>query len=104
MITAEVVKLYGLPDTITITPFGTGLINHTWLVAAPSNTYILQKINQNVFKSPEAIAANIKLIGNYLHQSTQRKFLMHRWYFNVFKTFQFQLSSKPFLYIIFTMY
>ena len=47
-------------------PFGTGLINHTWLVDNGPHQFILQRINQNVFKSPGDIASNIRLIAKYL--------------------------------------
>lgn len=65
----EVLRRYGFAeDTYTITPHGTGLINHTWLVRDKmlGKTYILQKINSKIFKSPENIACNIKLIADYL--------------------------------------
>ncbi|MFM6925696.1 MAG: phosphotransferase enzyme family protein [Ferruginibacter sp.] len=49
-------------------PFGSGLINATWKIADELGTpkYILQKINQQVFKHPDDIAFNIRLIDNYL--------------------------------------
>jgi Ser/Thr protein kinase RdoA (MazF antagonist) len=49
-------------------PFGEGLINHTWKISADGQAYILQKINQQVFKKPEDIAFNIDLIAEYLKQ------------------------------------
>ena len=52
--------------SVKVTPFGSGLINHTWLVKEDNNEYILQRINHNIFKEPEAIAANINLLGKYL--------------------------------------
>ena len=58
---------YGLKgDDIETKPFGTGLINHTWRVSAGEKIFILQRINQQVFKTPSDIAANIRTIGNYL--------------------------------------
>ena len=50
----------------SITPFGNGLINTTWLVETPAEKFILQKINKNIFKSPEDIAFNIRLVSDYL--------------------------------------
>ncbi len=62
-----IIKAFGLnPREYSIYPFGNGLINHTWKVYGPGHEYILQKINKNVFKSPEDIAANIRHISNYL--------------------------------------
>ncbi len=49
-----------------IAPFGTGLINNTWKVSLNNDAYILQRINQNVFKIPQYIADNIRMIGDYL--------------------------------------
>jgi Ser/Thr protein kinase RdoA (MazF antagonist) len=46
--------------------FGSGLINNTWLVKAQDKRYILQKINENVFRQPQAIDDNISAIDQYL--------------------------------------
>ncbi len=52
--------------SVTIAPFGSGLINHTWLIKDNTNDYILQRINNNIFKHPEDIAFNINLAAKYL--------------------------------------
>jgi Ser/Thr protein kinase RdoA (MazF antagonist) len=57
---------YRLSANAKIEPFGTGLINHTWKVSDGKATFILQRINTNVFKNPEDIAANIELVAKYL--------------------------------------
>lgn len=49
-------------------PFGSGLINTTWRVTIGNDSYILQKINQDVFKHPLNIAENVRQIANYLQQ------------------------------------
>ena len=48
--------------------FGSGLINTTWKITDKQGNakYILQKVNQQIFKQPENIAFNIRLIDNYL--------------------------------------
>lgn len=62
-----ILNAYGLDEgTANVKPFGTGLINHTWLVNAGDNNFILQRINHNIFKAPELIAENLRMIGNYL--------------------------------------
>jgi Ser/Thr protein kinase RdoA (MazF antagonist) len=62
-----VLKAYGFGDeTTTVKPFGSGLINHTWKVDTTKECYILQKINDAVFKNPYAIANNIDLVENHL--------------------------------------
>ncbi len=58
------------PAKYIIKPFGNGLINHTWKISSDhsNDVYILQRINTNVFKQPENIAANIKNIADYLQK------------------------------------
>ncbi len=46
--------------------FGSGLINRTWKVSTADQDFILQQINNTVFKNPEHIANNIRLIAEYL--------------------------------------
>ena len=63
----SILNAYGLKENeVTLKTFGTGLINHTWLVEAAKHDYILQRINPSIFKQPEDIAANIRMIGDYL--------------------------------------
>ncbi len=57
------------PDNCIIDPFGTGLINHTWLLKCADNEYILQKVNHHVFKNPYFISDNIRFVGDYLKQN-----------------------------------
>lgn len=56
------------PASVTIKQFGTGHINSTFLVSdqKTGDKFILQKININVFKRPDIIAQNVKLVGDYL--------------------------------------
>ncbi|HZX59032.1 MAG TPA: aminoglycoside phosphotransferase family protein, partial [Mucilaginibacter sp.] len=60
-----VLKKYGI-DTAEVKSFGTGLINHTWKVKGGNHYYILQRINEQVFTKPEAIASNMAAIATYL--------------------------------------
>lgn len=57
-----------LKDTANLSTetFGSGLINSTWKVTDESGTYILQRINKEVFKQPELIAYNVREIANFL--------------------------------------
>lgn len=65
----NVIEQYGLNATsFTITTFGTGLINKTWLVSENEEQYILQKINKEVFNTPKHIADNIEAIALHLQQ------------------------------------
>ena len=66
-ILSSVLQAYNIDDKIlAVQSFGTGLINHTWKFEAENKYYILQKVNVDVFKDPNAIAENIRNIGAYL--------------------------------------
>jgi len=61
---------YGLTDNLQkVETFGNGLINHTWKISDRGNDYILQRVNDQVFKDPLAIAGNIDLIATYLQKN-----------------------------------
>lgn len=65
----KVIEKYGYsPDQIESHKFGTGHINSTYLiiVEGKDQKFILQSINQNVFKDPLIIAKNVRLVGEYL--------------------------------------
>lgn len=65
----EILSEYQLEyEYAEITPVSQGLINTTWKITSPSQTYILQKVNQNVFRKPEDIAHNIDAIGAHLEK------------------------------------
>jgi Ser/Thr protein kinase RdoA (MazF antagonist) len=65
----EALSAYDLAShNLEIERIHNGLINSTWLVKNSHHSYILQKVNHNVFKNPEAIASNIRLIASYLSQ------------------------------------
>jgi Ser/Thr protein kinase RdoA (MazF antagonist) len=49
-----------------VEPFGDGLINKTWRIKNSSDDYILQKINHTIFKHPGDIAANVRMLADYL--------------------------------------
>lgn len=64
-----VLKVYGLStESCRVDSFGKGLINHTWVVNCDSKKYILQCINQAVFKKPQLVASNIRSISAYLNK------------------------------------
>jgi Ser/Thr protein kinase RdoA (MazF antagonist) len=63
----EVLKKFGLKDDTEVESFGNGLINNTWIVNKGDEKFILQRINQNIFKSPEDIAFNIHMIAEYVN-------------------------------------
>lgn len=58
---------YGMDvDQCSIEPVGSGLINHTWKVNYKNKSYILQRVNSGVFKHPQYIDDNIRLLAGYL--------------------------------------
>jgi Ser/Thr protein kinase RdoA (MazF antagonist) len=62
-----VLQAYGLKDELVgIVSFGTGIINGTWKVTTPDHQFILQRINTDVFKMPQSIADNIRLLSTFL--------------------------------------
>lgn len=66
----SILPAYGLEEnSLHLEPFGNGLINNTWKVTTAGNEYILQRVNHDVFKEPENITNNIKLIGAYLRKN-----------------------------------
>jgi hypothetical protein len=65
-------RIFALFDTrdeaLNIQPFGTGKINHTFLVKGHLASYILQEINTKVFPNPGLIMENIDLITQHIEK------------------------------------
>ena len=62
--------LYGLDENLcSIHPFGNGLINNTWKISCGDEEYILQRINQQVFKQPFLICDNIRQLSAYFKKN-----------------------------------
>ena len=57
---------FGIDPAAGIKPFGSGLINNTWVIREDRRELILQRINHNVFKNPGDIAANIRSIADHV--------------------------------------
>ena len=55
-------------DISNAVPFGSGLINDTWKINDAGKLFILQRINHQIFKDPDAIAYNINITATYLHK------------------------------------
>jgi len=59
-------------EVVSVFPFGDGHINDTYLVDTVKQgercSYVLQRINQNVFKDPLAVMDNITRVSTYLTQ------------------------------------
>lgn len=62
---------FDLEGEITaVKSYGNGHINNTFLITTDKNKYILQGINPLVFKRPDAIMENIKLLWNSVPDSS----------------------------------
>lgn len=53
-------------EFVDIKPFGDGHINDTYLVTCENAKYTLQQLNHHVFKEPEHVMHNIKLVTEHL--------------------------------------
>lgn len=60
-----ILSAYGVEAKEIIT-FGNGLINNTWKIITGDGAFILQRINDAVFKNPDDIANNISKVAAYL--------------------------------------
>ncbi|RTR29311.1 phosphotransferase enzyme family protein [Shewanella atlantica] len=62
-----VLPFYGIPSAETsVSPLGNGHINDTFLVRWPLGELVLQKINTQVFKTPNELVDNADKIAHYL--------------------------------------
>jgi Ser/Thr protein kinase RdoA (MazF antagonist) len=64
---ATILKAYGI-TSYKAEPLLSGLINRTWKVSIGEKHFILQQINDQVFKNPRAIADNIRMVDQYLKE------------------------------------
>ena len=59
----EIANLFELKGSLlSVEPYGNGHINRTYVVKTTKTNYILQGINNNVFKNPDSIIKNIELL------------------------------------------
>ncbi len=72
----KIVKNFKVVGDVTkIEPYGNGLINGTYLITCfdgdNKNKYILQTINDNVFKKPDEVMENILKVTEYLRKKVE---------------------------------
>ncbi|HTB26784.1 MAG TPA: aminoglycoside phosphotransferase family protein [Puia sp.] len=66
----SILSLYGIDESeYSVKPFGNGLINHTWKIISAGREYLLQKINQNIFRKPVDIMENCSQLSDYFRTS-----------------------------------
>ncbi len=64
-----ILNAYGIhSEHSRVEPLVSGLINRTWKVTSGKNQYIVQRINDRVFKKPYEVAENIRMIDVYLKE------------------------------------
>ena len=65
-----ILTLYGFDKNDTkISVLSSGLINSTWRLDVMHRSFILQRVNHSVFKSPSDIDYNINLISEHIERS-----------------------------------
>lgn len=62
-----VFEAYGLsPADFTVDRIGSGHIHFTYKITSHNVSYILQRVNKNVFRKPEIIASNLRVASTFL--------------------------------------
>ncbi len=63
-------QFFDYQQLISLAPFGTGHINDTYRLeireAGEPQTWLLQRLNHHVFRQPEAVMQNIRLVAQHL--------------------------------------
>ena len=68
---STILNAYGIKlEQCKVESLVSGLINKTWKISCGDKAYILQRINDHVFKRPSEIAENIRLIDDYLKKNS----------------------------------
>jgi Ser/Thr protein kinase RdoA (MazF antagonist) len=66
---SAILNEYGIHyEDSRVEPLLSGLINRTWKITNGKEQFILQRINELVFKSPYKLADNIRMVDQYLMQ------------------------------------
>jgi thiamine kinase-like enzyme len=62
----SILSLYGIDESeYSVAHFGNGLINHTWKIISAGKEFLLQRINQQVFRRPADIMDNCRRLAGY---------------------------------------
>ncbi len=76
-------QFFDYQQLVSLAPFGTGHINDTYRLeiveAGKPQTWLLQRLNHHVFRQPEAVMQNIRLVAEHLeNQHYELKILSPR--------------------------
>lgn len=67
----RILELYGIdPKNCRVELLTSGLINSTWKVSDDRDQYIVQRVNDQVFRKPFEVAANIRMINGHLSEQS----------------------------------
>lgn len=62
----RVIDAYDVGSVQSITPFGNGHINDTYLITSDTGRYVLQRINTEVFKDPVGLMENVCAVTEHV--------------------------------------
>ncbi len=65
----NILQAFVIDNQFEITRIPTGHINLTFKIVGTSNSYILQRVNKNIFTKPDRISNNIKLAADHLKKN-----------------------------------
>ncbi len=73
----SVISQYLENPAVRISPLGNGLINDTYRISDGHYDWVLQKINSQVFNSPEKIMDNLQTLEQHLEQTAPDTICLH---------------------------
>ena len=66
----NIINQFDIRGNVTdVKPLGNGHINDTWLVTTCCEKYTFQRINTNIFKTPDNLMDNMFAVTEYLKQN-----------------------------------
>lgn len=68
MIDKKICEKFDIGEVVSISPYGNGHINSTYLVCTNKGKYIIQKINTYVFKKPKQVMKNIYHVTKWMEK------------------------------------
>ena len=70
----EILSHFRLEGSVqSVEPFGNGLINDTFLVRTTGPSYVLQRINHNIFKDVDLLQGNIEAVTAHLRGKLEKE-------------------------------
>jgi Ser/Thr protein kinase RdoA (MazF antagonist) len=62
---SAILERYGIVDDVVLEPLVSGLINNTWKVTSGDQQFILQRVNDSVFRNPHELAENLRMLAEH---------------------------------------